>query len=150
MNLLTLTAPHPYYPVLGDVTLTVPLLSSPPGKAIANLAGVPVSELRLPDSWTPLTTDYVTTGFAARAGQTALLALLWDLTGQPIHPTHRPRPATPCAVVTGSGGRVVVWRRTCDLRFSADEKTNREREDHVGDLSRGRGPVQVRRKESAV
>lgn len=146
---LTLTAPHPYYPVLGNVTLTVPLLDGPPGKAIANLAGVPVSELRLPDSWTPLTTDYPVYGAAAQSGRAALLALLWDLAGCPIHPTHSPRPATPWAVVTGQGGRVVVWRRTCDLRFSADEKTNREREDHVGDLSRGRGPVQVRRKEIA-
>ena len=125
---LTLTAPHPYYPTLGNVSLTVPLLDGPPGNPIRNLAKVAVSAIREPSAWTPLTTGFSVHSYAAIVERAALLGLLWDLTGQPIHPSLGRRPGGTHAVVLAAGRLVEVWRPTCELRFSADEKAIRERE----------------------
>jgi hypothetical protein len=128
MTTLTLTGPHPYYPSLGIVTLTVPLLDGPPGHAIRNLGKVAVTTIRRPDAWTPLTTEFCIVGYAAVVERAALLGLLWDLAGQPMHPSRGRRQPGTHAVVLCDGRKVEVWRPTCELRFSADEKAIRERE----------------------
>lgn len=128
MTQITLTAAHPYYPTLGDVTLAVPILDEPPGHAITNLVSVSVAELRRCDAWTPLTTEFLIVGTSAITERAALLSLLWDLTGQPLHPSGSRRPAGRFALVAIDARRVAVWRPTSELRFSADEKAIRERE----------------------
>lgn len=125
---LSLTGAHPYYPALGEVTLTVPIHAEPPGVARTNLGTASVDELREPNAWTPLTSEFLLIGPSAKSEATALIGLLWDLTGQPYHPTGHRRPAASFAVVIGKGRAVTVWRPIAELKISADAKALRDRE----------------------
>jgi len=121
---LTLTAPHPYYPALGYVSLEVTLHNSVPGELLTGLGRRTVAELRQTGTWAPLAGEFALGGQFARAESALLVGLLWDLTGQPLHPSRGPRTAVNFAVVIGKGRAVTVYRPTVELRFSAGERAD--------------------------
>jgi hypothetical protein len=109
MRSLTLTAPHPYYPALGEVSLHLQLLDQPPGPisdSYRQCTGV---------EWTPLSRELCLAGHPAVAERAILLGMCWDLAGQPIHPSKGRRPAGTFALVAGPNNTAIIWRPTHEM-----------------------------------
>lgn len=128
---ITLEGVHPYFPGLGRVALRLRVLEEVPGERINSVVDVPLDVFRRPGAWVALTTEFRLEGLYKKADEQALLGLMWDLTGEPMHPSHGRRPAAGWALVDGrlKNGCVEVWRRADEVRTSVDERAVRLRED---------------------
>lgn len=112
---------HPYYAHLGRVAIEVPLLSAVPGNVVPDRGKATVEELRDEEAWTPIAGPFrrVAARFisvdAVISDHRALLSLLWDLQGEPIHPSLGERVPLPFVAVGGEGEPVMIYRRTREM-----------------------------------
>lgn len=135
--ILTLRGPHPYYPHdFPEVEITLPLHAEVPGKVVGDRNVATVAERHDRDSWTAQAGPYATiatkrTGRAqANVERKALLRLVWDLRGEPIHPALPKRRAVEFAAVMDEDGGVEIWRRTCEMLCEREAKVARIRNPH--------------------
>lgn len=120
---------HPYFRELGAVAIDLSLLVSVPGVELKTRHEASVEERRDDDAWSPLAGPYQTVPGGrisldeVLADNRALLALVWDLQGRPIHPDLGRRPALEFAAVINDDCSIVIWRRSTDMLHSRDVKT---------------------------
>jgi hypothetical protein len=126
---LILTGAHPYYPALINEQLVVEILAGAPGQVVGNSDKIPLEEVRQPGVWMRLAGYYELEGLYAITDRIALLGLLWDLEGAPIHPTLPRRPRATYALVRVDETHVEVYRAAAEMHFAADEKAMRIREE---------------------
>lgn len=117
---ITLLGSHPYFPDLGQQAIAVPLHDVVPGTVLSSLNGIPVDRFRDPEAWTPLAGPYRLQEEVTHGDRRALFSILWDLTGQPLHPGKGKRMPVEFALVKKSE-QVTIWRRTTDMKFCRTE-----------------------------
>jgi hypothetical protein len=158
-DVVTLTAPRPY---CGDLTVTreLSVLATLPGREACrpDSKNARLEELAAPgEAWAPLAGPYFPSGGSTDAALQAeyLLALVWDLEGDPIAPGGPQRPrANWCAVkegvstLKGGGEGIMVYRDASELSRRTEESdaqaASLEMRDHLPDgrerlRSKGRG-----------
>jgi hypothetical protein len=124
---------HPYYAGLGPVSLSIPFWAELPGHEVTYLADAPKAERMALDSWTLLAGPFVVTGEASSAvtDRRLLLGLMWDLSGQPLHPALPPRDAATFVMVWQDRREVLVYRATREMKNSIDEDLEKLRTLHA-------------------
>lgn len=132
--ILTLRGRHPYYPnECEDLTIELPLHGAVPGNVVSDRNTATVEQRHDDDSWTILAGPYATTASRragreqATADRRALLGLVWDLQGSPIHPSLGRRRAYDFVAVMDEDGGVEIWRRTRELLCEREAKIDRIR-----------------------
>lgn len=112
-DIINLSGDHPYYRELGPVDLALPILSRVPGTEVTDRNTTGVDTRRAEDAWSPLAGPYLTIpGSRVSRDQVivdrrALLGLVWDLRGEPIHPSLGRRAPVEFAAVMELDGRGV-------------------------------------------
>lgn len=132
MKRLELTGDHPYFAAAGPVSVDVSLHGSVPGREVApkmeKLSKGERAELEPGEAWVKLAGPYfIAPGFytkvpsgrigdlAATLEQGKLLALLWDLMGQPMCPGGPRRRRASFLVVEALPGEVNVYRDLSEM-----------------------------------
>jgi hypothetical protein len=114
---LTIEGDHPYYPKATRVCVSIPVEAEPPGPPLINFRACSGVE------WTPLTDDFILSGYSEQSERALLLSMLWDLLGEPVHPDHKRREHREFALVSNKAGRVSIWRPAKDMLNSASVRT---------------------------